>query len=88
MTAEYPSTRHFETFCSELFYSYSLDAGVTWEVPNIQVTPEFEPLLGMPSGQNKLGDYNDIESDNAGAHVVYAATFNGQQNIYYLRVEP
>ena len=38
--------------------------------------------------QNKIGDYYTLVSDETGAHVVYAATFNGEQDVYYLRVFP
>ena len=33
--------------------------------------------------QSKLGDYYDMKSDNGGADVAYAATFNGEQDVYY-----
>ena len=35
---------------SELFYSYSYDAGVTWS-PNIVVSDSFEPGLGLPESE-------------------------------------
>src|SRR4029077_19123812 len=38
--------------------------------------------------QNKLGDYLTIVSDNTGGNVAYAATFNGEQDVYYVRVAP
>jgi hypothetical protein len=41
--------------------------------------------LGYPN-QNKIGDYYDMISDNTGAHVAYAATFTGGQDVYYLRI--
>ena len=69
---------------SELYYSFSADGGVTWS-PNEVLTPAFDPHLGWPQ-QNKLGDYYDMESDVVGASVAYAATFNGEQDIYFLRI--
>lgn len=69
---------------SELYYTSSSDGGVTW-TPNIPVSPAFNHFLGYPQ-QNKLGDYYDIISDNTGASVAYAATFNGEQDVYYLRI--
>jgi len=69
---------------SELFYSYSEDGGFTWS-PNVAVSPPFNHFLGYPQ-QNKLGDYSDMQSDAVGADVVYAATFNGEQDVYYLRI--
>jgi FG-GAP-like repeat len=71
---------------SQLFYSSSLDGGNTWSL-NVAVSNSFNPFLGYPN-QNKLGDYITIVSDNAGADVAYAATFNGEEDIYYVRVAP
>jgi hypothetical protein len=71
---------------SQLFYSYSNDAGVTWS-PNVAVSAAFNPFLGYPN-QNKLGDYLTIVSDDTGADVAYAATFNGEEDVYYVRVAP
>ncbi len=71
---------------SQLFYSYSTDTGVTWS-PNVAVSAPFDPLIGYPN-QSKLGDYITIVSDDAGGDVAYAATFNGEEDIYYARVAP
>ncbi len=71
---------------SQLFYSYSYDAGVSW-APNVAVSPTFNSFLGWPQ-QNKLGDYYTIVSSDTGADVAYAATFNGEQDVYHLRVFP
>ena len=70
---------------SELFYSYSTDAGVTWST-NIPVSPMFDSHIGWPTGQSKLGDYYHMISDNLGVNVAYAATFNGEQDVYVLRL--
>jgi hypothetical protein len=71
---------------SQLFYSWSTDGGVTW-APNVPVSDSFNPFLGYPQ-QNKLGDYITIVSDETGGNVAYAATFNGEQDVYYVRVSP
>ncbi len=71
---------------SQLFYSYSLDAGNTWAA-NIAVSTSFNPFLGYPN-QNKMGDYLTIVSDNAGGNVAYTATFNGEEDVYFVRVAP
>lgn len=73
-----------QPYLCQLFYSSSNDGGVTWS-PNVAVSPGFNSFVGWPQ-QNKLGDYYDIRSDLVGAHVAYAATFNGEQDIYYLRI--
>jgi hypothetical protein len=78
---------------SQLFYSWSTDAGVTWS-PNVAVSNAFIPSEGYPN-QSKIGDYITIVSDNTGGNVAYSATFNfnpssGQheEDIYYVRVSP
>jgi hypothetical protein len=71
---------------SQLFYSYSSDAGVTWSA-NVAVSAPFNPFLGYPN-QAKIGDYITIVSDNGGGDVAYSATFNGEQDVYYVRVAP
>jgi len=71
---------------SQLFYSYSTDGGNTWS-PNVAVSNSFNPFLGYPN-QNKMGDYITIVSDNTGGNVAYAATFNLEEDIYYVRVAP
>jgi hypothetical protein len=71
---------------SQLFYSYSTDGGNTWS-PNVAVSQSFNPHLGYPN-QNKMGDYITIVSDNAGGNVAYAAIFNQEEDIYYVRVAP
>jgi hypothetical protein len=57
----------------------------TWS-PNVAVNP-FNPFIGYPN-QSKIGDYITIVSDDAGANVAYAATFNGEEDIYYVRIRP
>ena len=42
-------------------------------------------FIGYPN-QYKIGDYITVVSDNAGANVAYAATFNGEEDIYYVRI--
>jgi hypothetical protein len=78
---------------SQLFYSYSTDAGATWS-PNVAVSNPFNPFEGYP-GQGKIGDYITMVSDGTGANVAYSATFNfdalrGQheEDLYYVRVFP
>jgi hypothetical protein len=66
---------------SSLYYSFSTNAGVTWS-PNARLSQSFNPHLGWPQ-QNKMGDYFHMVSDNAGAHLAWAATFGGEQNVYY-----
>jgi hypothetical protein len=71
---------------SELFYSYSWDQGNTWS-PNAPVSPPFDSFVGWPQ-QNKIGDYYTIISDGTGADAAYAATFNGEQDVYSIRLFP
>src|SRR5437764_7088610 len=76
---------------SQLFYSFSMDGGVTW-APNVAVSASFTPFEGYPV-QNKIGDYITIVSDNTGGNVAYPATFNfnatsgeHEQDVYFVRV--
>ena len=72
---------NYGTVLSSLYYSFSIDGGVTWS-PNERLTPAFDPHVGWPQ-QNKMGDYYHMISDNNGAHLAFAATFNGEQDVYY-----
>jgi hypothetical protein len=71
---------------SELYYAWSNDGGVTWS-ENVPVSPQFNSRLGYPR-QSKIGDYYTIVSDETGANVAYSATFNGEQDVYFVRVFP
>jgi hypothetical protein len=79
---------------SQLFYSFSTDAGLTW-APNVAVSDAFDPHAGYPNN-TKIGDYITIVSDATGGNVAYTATFNvnpnavggHEQDVYYVRVSP
>jgi hypothetical protein len=71
---------------SQLYYSYSRDGGNSWSA-NVAVSNPFNPFLGYP-GANNIGHYLTIVSDNGGGNVAYPATFNGEQDVYYVRVLP
>ena len=71
---------------SSLYYSFSSDAGVTWSV-NERLSESFDPLIGWPQ-QNKIGDYFDMVSDETSAHLAWAGTFNGEQDVYYSTITP
>ena len=73
-------------FTSQLFYSYSIDGGSSWS-RNVAVSNSFDPFDGYPN-QRKIGDYITVVSDDASANVAYAATFNGEEDIYYVRISP
>jgi hypothetical protein len=68
---------------SSLYYGFSTNGGVTWSA-NRRISNEFDTLAGFPS-QQKIGDYNQIRSDAKGVHIAYSATYNGGQDLYYLR---
>lgn len=70
---------------SELYSSSSQDGGVTWAT-NIAVSSPFNHTLGYPM-QRKMGDYLGMISINAGALVAHSATFNGEEDIWFTRVE-
>jgi hypothetical protein len=69
---------------SALYYAYSLDAGETW-TESIQVGPSWDHHEGWPQ-QQKIGDYYQSISDDVGVNVAYAATYNDEQDVYYLRI--
>lgn len=71
---------------SRLFYTYSYDAGISFSKEQA-ISPRFNQLRGYPV-QRKMGDYIDMESDNLGAHIAYTATFNNEQDIYYVYAKP
>ena len=71
---------------SQLFYSFSIDGGNSWS-RNVAVSNSFNPSVGYPN-QDKIGDYLTVVSDEASANVAYAATFNGGEDIYYVRIPP
>ena len=69
------------TVLSALYYSNSSDGGLTWS-QNERLSDYFDPHVGWPQ-QNKMGDYFDMVSDINGANLAWAATFNGEQDVYY-----
>ena len=69
------------TNMSALYYSNSTNGGATWST-NERLSGFFDPHVGWPQ-QNKMGDYFDMVSDSTGAHLAWAATFNGEQDVYY-----
>jgi hypothetical protein len=71
---------------SSLYYSYSTNAGTSWSA-NERLSPSFDPHAGWPQ-QNKMGDYFHMVSDSVSAHLAWAATFGGEQNVYYGRISP
>lgn len=74
------------TYLSRLYYSYSQDGGRTWSV-NKALSEAFDPHLGWPQ-QTKIGDYNHQRSDARGVHLAWAATFNGEQDVFYSYLVP
>ena len=66
---------------SALYYSNSEDGGTTWS-QNERLSDFFNSHVGWPN-QQKMGDYFDMVSDSSGARLAWAATFNGEQDVYY-----
>jgi hypothetical protein len=71
---------------SALYYSYSSDQGDTWSV-NEKLSDSFDPHVGYPQ-QQKMGDYIDMISDSIGAHLAWANTLNGEEDVYYSHIIP
>lgn len=79
-------TRHStNNSLSELYYSWSDNGGLTW-APNRPLSPAFNHSLGYPQ-QNKMGDYIGMISLNECACIAYTATYNGEEDIYFVRAE-
>src|SRR5262249_35829419 len=68
------------------YYASSTDGGVTWS-PNEQASPVWDCTLGYPTGR-KIGDYYHMVSDETGADLAWAATFNGEEDVYFMRITP
>lgn len=83
----YDTRGNLQPGVSQLYYAYSWDGGVTWSA-NQAVTAAFDTQIAYPRGAQKLGDYTHLVSDANGAHVAYTATYNGEQDVYYLNVFP
>lgn len=69
---------------SALYYCQSQDGGSHWS-KNVRVSQSFNQFVGYPN-QQKMGDYMGVVSDNSGANVAYSATFNNEEDIYFLRI--
>ncbi|MBV1923268.1 MAG: T9SS type A sorting domain-containing protein [Flavobacteriaceae bacterium] len=74
------------TIDSVLYYTFSEDQGDTWS-DELAISEQFDPSIGYPQ-QNKMGDYYDMVSDNDFAHLAWANTINGGQDVYYSRISP
>ena len=70
---------------NEIRLTSSRDGGQTWSTA-LAVSPSFDTFLGWPDGQLKIGDYYQLVSVAGGAYLAYSATFNGEQDVYLLRL--
>jgi len=71
---------------SALYYAYSTNQGESFSV-NEKLSDSFDPHVGYPQ-QGKMGDYFDMVSDNSGAHLAWANTLNGEEDVYYTHILP
>ncbi len=69
-----------------LYYASSTDGGQSWSA-NRALGEEWNSWVGWPN-QNKIGDYYHMISDDGGANLAYAATYNNEQDVYFLRIVP
>jgi len=70
---------------SVTYYASSRDGGMTWSAGR-PLTVAWNSHVGWPN-QDKIGDYYDMISEDAGAHLAFSATFNDEQDVYYLWIE-
>lgn len=85
----YNATGYDSTFGSNTtvcMYTHSADSGRTWSEPE-QFTPAWNPNVGYPQ-QLKIGDYYHMISDNGDANLAFSATFNGEQDVYFVKLHP
>ncbi len=75
-----------EQYYSSLYYAYSIDGGETFSV-NERLSDSFDPHVGWPQ-QDKMGDYFHMYSDDEYAHLAWANTLNGEQDVYYTQIDP
>ena len=75
-----------DSLLSSLYYSYSLDEGMTWSA-NQRLSPSFNSRIGWPQ-QGKMGDYFDMKSDENGANLAWSNTLNGEQDVYFSYITP
>jgi hypothetical protein len=68
------------------YYTFSTDGGETWS-EDVPIGPQWDSHVGWPNN-NKIGDYYDMESDLLGANLIYATTYNGEQDVYFARIGP
>jgi len=73
-----------ESRYSAIYYAFSLDGGASFS-PNFRITDAYDSLIGWPA-QAKIGDYWDMVSDDGGASLACATTWNGEQDVYFLRI--
>ncbi len=72
---------------AELYYSYSIDGGKTWQ-PNVRLSDSFDPTAGYPRMSPKIGEYHASFSTVDELRIAYTGTYNGQQNIYCIIHRP
>jgi hypothetical protein len=51
----------------------------------VQLSTAWDSHIGWPN-QDKIGDYYHMLSDRVGANLAWAATFNGEQDVWFLRI--
>jgi hypothetical protein len=69
---------------SQLYYASSSDGGQSWSA-NQALSPTWNSHVGFPN-QNKIGDYYHMVSDAVGASLAWSATFNGEQDVWFMRI--
>ena len=70
---------------STLYYVSSSDGGITWTT-NRPISLAFDHSLGYPT-QEKIGDYTQLISLDDAACIAYSATFNGEEDIWFVSVD-
>jgi hypothetical protein len=69
---------------SQLHYASSSDGGQSWSA-NQALSPAWDSHVGFPN-QDKIGDYYHMVSDAVGANLAWSATFNNEQDVWFMRI--
>jgi hypothetical protein len=76
----YVNENPFDVKKSQLYYATSSDGGLTWS--------SNQPISGcwVNGCAHGVREYCQMISDDVGAHVAWAATFDGKTRIYHTRI--
>ncbi len=81
----YHSPDALETVTTDVHFTSSHDGGRTWSDVRT-IAPSFEAGVGRPHQGDGLGDYVDLYANESYTMLAYAATYNDEQDVYFLKI--